>query len=171
MISADQPFVRFEGSVAHETAPYSFTRGATSSMAHTTRRARSRAARDALDVFANVPMKNGSNVVTTFIRTTADDQFAETRTVNVTEFTYSLAEGATGTFFDLDITLANPAGSDAPITVDFLPENGAVVHRSSARSTPRRRCQFRVDTVRARRGHLHDRALDVVACPSPSSAR
>ena len=47
--------------------------------------------------------------------------------VNVAEFTYSFAEGATGAFFDTEVTLANPAGADAPITVEFLPESGGTV--------------------------------------------
>jgi hypothetical protein len=124
--SSDQPFVRFEGSVAHETAPYSFHWRNVVNGEFYEAGAFSRGP-GPLDVFANVPMKSGSNVVTAFIRTTAGDQFAETRTVNVSEFTYSLAEGATGTFFDLDVTLTNPEGVDAPITIDFLPENGAAV--------------------------------------------
>ena len=126
MFSADQPFVRFEGHVEHETAPYSFTwRNVVNgnfyeagTFTH---------GPGPLDVFADVPMKAGSNVVTTFIRTTFGYQVLETRTVNVNEFTYSLAEGATGTFFDLDVTVANAAATDAPITVDFFPENGAAV--------------------------------------------
>jgi subtilisin-like proprotein convertase family protein len=142
--SSDQPFVHFEGSVAHETVPYSFHWRNVANNTFYEAGAFSRGP-GPLDVFANVPVKAGSNVVTAFIRTTAGDQFTETRIVNVSEFTYSLAEGATGTFFDLDITLANPAAADAPIQVDFLPENGTVVPllgQVDAQSPK----QFRVDT-------------------------
>jgi subtilisin-like proprotein convertase family protein len=142
--SADQPFVRFEGSVAHETAPYSFHWRNFVDGEFYDAGAFSRGP-GALDVFANVPMKEGSNVVTAFIRTTAGDQFVETRTVNVSEFTYSLAEGATGTFFDLDITLANPGVTDAPITVDFLPENGPPVQLLGQVDAQKPK-QFRADT-------------------------
>ena len=34
----------------------------------------------------------------------------------MTEFTYSLAEGATGGFFDLDVTLGNPGATNATVT-------------------------------------------------------
>ncbi len=157
--SSDQPFVRFEGSVAHETVPYSFHWRNVVNFTFYEAGAFSRGP-GPLDVFANVPLKAGSNVVTAFIRTTAGDQFTETRIVNVSEFTYSLAEGATGTFFDLDITLANPTAADAPIQVDFLPENGTVVPLLGQVDalSPK---QFRVDDVRARRGRVDGRALAV----------
>lgn len=40
-------------------------------------------------------------------------------------FSY-LAEGATGPFFDLDIAIANPTASDAPVKLSFLKEDGSV---------------------------------------------
>jgi hypothetical protein len=40
---------------------------------------------------------------------------------------YFLAEGATGTFFDLDILLANPNATPIPVTVTFLKEGGSTV--------------------------------------------
>lgn len=40
-------------------------------------------------------------------------------------FSY-LAEGATGPFFDLDIAIANPTPSDAPVKLSFLKEDGSV---------------------------------------------
>ena len=33
---------------------------------------------------------------------------------------YSLAEGATGTFFDLDLAIANPNTVEAPVDIPFL---------------------------------------------------
>ena len=38
--------------------------------------------------------------------------------------TYSLAEGATGSFFDLDVLIANPTTTPAPATVTFLRQDG-----------------------------------------------
>jgi hypothetical protein len=44
--------------------------------------------------------------------------------------TMYLAEGATGQFFDLDITLANFATTVAPVTLQFLKENGTTIERT-----------------------------------------
>ena len=41
-----------------------------------------------------------------------------------------LAEGATGSFFDLYVLVANPGGSDAAVTARFLKPNGTVVTRA-----------------------------------------
>ena len=47
---------------------------------------------------------------------------------NVTPIQYSLAEGATGTFFDEDILIVNPNTVDAPVTLTFLlPGGGTIV--------------------------------------------
>ena len=42
-------------------------------------------------------------------------------------FTYALAEGATGEFFDHEVTLANPGCERATVAVDFLPERRPAV--------------------------------------------
>ena len=52
---------------------------------------------------------------------------AATLTVTVTEFVYFLAEGATGDFFDLDLALANPTATDAPVTIDYLKDDATTV--------------------------------------------
>jgi autotransporter-associated beta strand protein len=41
--------------------------------------------------------------------------------------TYYLSEGATGAFFDEDILIANPNGTDAPVTITFSKEDGSQV--------------------------------------------
>jgi hypothetical protein len=41
-----------------------------------------------------------------------------------------LAEGATGKFFDFDISLANSAPTPAPVTLQFLKEDGGVIERT-----------------------------------------
>ena len=51
--------------------------------------------------------------------------------------TYYLAEGATGSFFDLSVAIANPNTVDVPALVRFLKEDGSVVqqaHTIAARS-------------------------------------
>ena len=37
---------------------------------------------------------------------------------------YFLAEGATGDFFDLDVALANPGSTPAPVEIAYLREGG-----------------------------------------------
>ena len=46
------------------------------------------------------------------------------------ELSYFLAEGATGTFFDEDVLIANPNTADAPATVTFLKEGGDALVRT-----------------------------------------
>jgi autotransporter-associated beta strand protein len=51
---------------------------------------------------------------------------------NVAPFTYFLSEGATGTFFDEDVLIANPNSATAPITMTFLlPGGGTVVRQAT----------------------------------------
>ena len=47
-----------------------------------------------------------------------------TLTVNVSTLSYFLAEGATGDFFDLDVALANPGSTPAPVAIAYLREGG-----------------------------------------------
>ena len=46
---------------------------------------------------------------------------------NGNPYTYFLAEGATGDFFDNDVLIANPGSVDAPVTLTFLKEGGSTV--------------------------------------------
>jgi subtilisin-like proprotein convertase family protein len=78
-------------------------------------------------VQANVPLKKGTNVITTQIAVTGFFVITDTLTVTVNEFTYYLSEGATGGFFDTEVTLANPTAGAAPVSIDFLPEHGPPV--------------------------------------------
>ena len=127
--TADQPFVTFEGTV-NAASPFSaswrnvvdgefYDAGGFSVRPGTN------------TVVASVPMKHGTNVVTTYLRATGATSLTVTRTATVNEFTYSLAEGATGGFFDFDLTIANPNTSTASTAVDFLVEHGGVVHVGS----------------------------------------
>jgi Domain of unknown function (DUF4394) len=43
---------------------------------------------------------------------------------------YQLAEGATGTFFDTDLLLANPTAAQVPVTITYLTESARVVTSS-----------------------------------------
>jgi subtilisin-like proprotein convertase family protein len=82
---------------------------------------------------ADVPLQKGANNITyQFGNVKGLSITINNTTVNVAEFTYSFAEGATGAFFDTDVTLANPGGADAPIMVEFLPESGGTVTINNA---------------------------------------
>jgi subtilisin-like proprotein convertase family protein len=95
---------------------------------------------------ADIPVKRGANDIQYVALSTQGFSIASSQAVAVNEFTYSFAEGATGGFFDLDLTMANPTGVAAPIRMDFLPEGGAPipVTDSIAGNTP---LQVSVDGV------------------------
>jgi subtilisin-like proprotein convertase family protein len=93
---------------------------------------------------ANVPLRKGSNVVTTRVWTTGFFGADDTLTVNVGEFAYYLAEGATGGFFDNEVTVANPTEEVATVAIDFLPEHGPPVPYA-ARVLPNTPLQIPVD--------------------------
>jgi autotransporter-associated beta strand protein len=48
-------------------------------------------------------------------------------TLTPTESTYYLSEGATGSFFDTEILIANPNGDAVPISIDYLKEDGTTI--------------------------------------------
>ena len=93
-----------------------------------------------------VPLKKGTNSILFRTRNTMGASYTSGTAVVVNEFTYSFAEGATGSFFDFDLTLANPAATDAPIAIDFLPEGGSPIPYSNTISanTP---LQLSVDSI------------------------
>jgi hypothetical protein len=90
-------------------------------------------------VYADVPLKHGTNVISTYLRNNMlSGVIFPSRTVTVNEMRYTLAEGATGAFFDTDVTMANPGAVDTQVILDFLPEGGPPVQvaTSIAASTP-----------------------------------
>jgi hypothetical protein len=74
---------------------------------------------------ANVPVKAGVNDIMVRFRDTSGAVNTDGVQVRADEFQYTLAEGATGTFFDLDVTVANPNGTLSGIKMDFLQEGAA----------------------------------------------
>jgi hypothetical protein len=80
-----------------------------------------------------VPLYAGTNVLTVTARDvdTPSHSTTATLTVTVTQFSYYLAEGATGLFWDLDLAIANPNGIDAPVTLTFLKEDATVVTQTT----------------------------------------
>ena len=77
-------------------------------------------------LYADVPVRKGTNNIDTIVWATDLLAFGFTNNVNVHEFTYSLAEGATGSFFDTEFTFGNPNTANAQLTVDVLPEGGGM---------------------------------------------
>lgn len=53
--------------------------------------------------------------------------------------TYYLAEGATGDLFDLDVLIANPNATDAPVVLQFMRDDGQVVTRNETVAARSRR--------------------------------
>ena len=95
---------------------------------------------------ADIPLKKGANTITYRLGNTKSQSLTTSFTTTVNEFTYSFAEGAVGTFFDTDITLANPAGVDAPLKIDFLPESGGTLTLNTT-ATAQSPLQVSVDSV------------------------
>jgi Ca2+-binding RTX toxin-like protein len=69
---------------------------------------------------ADVPLMRGPNTITVSALDNAGNSSSDQITVTVNELSYSLAEGATGSFFDLDVLLANPWNDTVPVTIFFL---------------------------------------------------
>jgi Ca2+-binding RTX toxin-like protein len=73
---------------------------------------------------AGIPLAGGVNVIAVTATDISGNATTDTLTVTVSQLSYFLAEGSTGSFFDLDVLIANPNAQAAPITVTFLKENG-----------------------------------------------
>ena len=76
---------------------------------------------------AGIPLFGGANLISVTATDNSGNATSDTLTVNVTTLSYFLSEGATGSFFDLDILIANPNAQAAPVTLTFLKENGTTV--------------------------------------------
>lgn len=83
-------------------------------------------------VRANVPVKKGTNFVDTRMVSNAGARIDRSFVIYVDEFTYSLSEGATGGFFDEDVTMGNPTDAAAPVRVDFLQEGAPPIAHPDA---------------------------------------
>ena len=79
---------------------------------------------------ANIPLQPGTNVITVFARDANGNRGSDSITVEVAALSYYLSEGATGSFFDLDILLANPNAVQAPVTLTYLKGDGTTVAQS-----------------------------------------
>lgn len=94
----------------------------------------------------HVPLAAGANVLTATVRDTSGNEVSDTLTVNVNAFTYTLAEGSTGSFFDTDILIANPNAEAAPVTITYLKGDGTTVPQALTLA-PTSRTTIRVDAI------------------------
>jgi hypothetical protein len=98
------------------------------------------AAAASLDWYANdVQLAPGVNTITVTATDDAGNLATDTIVVTVNDLSYYLAEGATGTFFDLDLLLANPNPTAVNITATFLKPlgQGTVVQQYTLPATSR----------------------------------
>ena len=72
----------------------------------------------------DIPLQPGDNVIAVSTVDASGNRSSDVITVTVSTLTYSLAEGATGSFFDLDVLIANPTTTPAPATVTLLRQDG-----------------------------------------------
>jgi hypothetical protein len=75
----------------------------------------------------DVPLYGGANVIVITAEDSHGNRTTDQITVTVDAISYTLAEGATGAFFDLDVLIANPNLTAANATVRFLKEDGTTI--------------------------------------------
>lgn len=154
--TSTQPFVRLEMTAVNAASPHHAVWRVTNGTGNTFYDAGAFTPVPGTNTFfADVPLRAGANTITYRLGNTKSQSLTTSTAVMVDEFTYSLAEGATGTFFDLDVAMLNPAATPAPVTVDFLPEGGTPVtaNEAIAANTP---LLLAVDDI------VPDRALSTV---------
>jgi hypothetical protein len=82
----------------------------------------------------NIPLRNGDNRIVVRAQDANGATGFDIVTLRRSLDRYSLAEGATGTFFDLDLAIANPNAVAAPVDITFLtpsasPSSNSVCYR------------------------------------------
>ena len=94
----------------------------------------------------DVPLQPGDNAITVSTVDASGNRTSDAITVTVSTLTYSLAEGATGSFFDLDVLIANPTTTPAPATVTFLRQDGPPIVQNLTLA-PTSRTTLHVDQI------------------------
>jgi hypothetical protein len=98
------------------------------------------AAAASVDWYANdVQLAPGVNTITVTATDNSGNPATDTIVVTVNDLSYYLAEGATGTFFDLDLLFANPNAVPVNVTATFLKPlgQGTVVQQFTLPPTSR----------------------------------
>jgi Ca2+-binding RTX toxin-like protein len=75
----------------------------------------------------DLPLFAGVNVITVTVTDSSGNQASDIVTVTVDALSYTMAEGATGGFFDTDILIANPNSVVAPVTITYLKGDGTTI--------------------------------------------
>jgi hypothetical protein len=137
--TAGAPFITVAGTAADdgsiETVTWFTDRGASGTATGTT-----------AWTAANVPVQMGTTIITVVATDNAGSSFIDVLTVTLNSVLYTLAEGATGTFFDTDVLLANPNTAPAPVTLDFLKEDGTTLTQTMTLQ-PLSRVTLLVDSI------------------------
>ena len=95
---------------------------------------------------ARVPLVAGVNVITVTAVDVSGNSASDTVSITLSEIVYSLSEGATGSFFDLDIAIANPTDTPADVAIAYLRPDGITVPQAFTLGARSRRT-VRVDEV------------------------
>jgi hypothetical protein len=119
-LTVTTPFISLAGTAADDVAVTSVTwvnnRGGSGTATGTTNWS-----------VSNVALQPGVNVITVSANDAQGNAGGDTLTVTVNVLTYTMAEGATGTFFDTDILIANPNSVQAPVEITYLKGDGTTV--------------------------------------------
>jgi hypothetical protein len=81
---------------------------------------------------ADIPVQSGNNTIIVTATDAQGNTGSDVLRVTVNAFTYTMAEGATGSFFDTDILIANPNTQQAPVEITYLKRDGTTEVRSHA---------------------------------------
>ena len=95
----------------------------------------------------DIPLRSGVNVITVTAQDASGNRASDTLTVTVGQLTYILAEGATGSFFDLDVLVANPTTRSAPVVVDVPQGQRHDGDAEPHRRTPLSQLTIQVDQI------------------------
>jgi hypothetical protein len=127
-----QPFVRWTGTVTQPDGLVSASWRVTDELGQFLAAGPVAIDRDNSTFSAVIPVRKGMN----HIRLKSLGVYAfgwnNLSIIPVTQFWYTLPEGATGDFFDLDVSVANPTATAAPIAVDFLSEGASPVNYTNS---------------------------------------
>jgi YVTN family beta-propeller protein len=93
-----------------------------------------------------LPGAEGSTTISVSVTDDAGQVTTVTFTVTIGSRVYYLSEGATGTFFDTDLLLANPTTTPAPVTIQFLRDDGTVIEQTRTLA-PTSRTTIAVDAL------------------------
>lgn len=122
-----QPFVRVTGTLTHPARLLSASWRVTDELGKFYAAGPVTIDADTDTFSALIPVRRGRNDISIKNLNVHGFGYSRLTIVNATQFWYTLPEGATGDFFDLDVSIANPTDRAAPISVDFLTEGGSAV--------------------------------------------